>query len=107
METGIQGKIEKRGMIISRIPEWAKEVIKTTAESEHSDDYGACIAQFIRDANEYRILKDKFFNNDMNVKLILDGPSKQIEEPEKEDNCIKFANGKKLNNNGGKNNGYK
>ena len=99
MESELKKRIENKGMIISRIPEWAKEVIMTTAQTEHSDDYGACIAQFIREASEYRILKDKFFNNDMNVKLSIDKPVEQ-----KEETGIKFANGKKLNNNNGGNN---
>ena len=96
MET-IKEKIEKCGMVISRIPEWAKEAIKSVALAEHSDDYGACIAQFIREANEYRILKTKFFDNDMNVTISY---PEQIKD---EESVITLANGKKLNINGGKN----
>ncbi len=81
-------------MVISRIPEWAKETIKAVAMTEHSDDYGACIAQFVREANEYRILKAKFFNNDLNVTL------SQPQQEEK-DSGITLANGKKINLNGG------
>ena len=98
MDSELSKRIEGEGMHISRIPEWAKEAIKDTAFNEHANDYGACIAQFIREANEYRILKDKFFNNDMNLKIVMDRP----EEVDKE-SSIKLANGKKLNTNGGKN----
>lgn len=91
--TTIQEKIEKQGMVISRIPEWTREVIKEVASAEHSNDYGETIAQFVREANEYRLLKAKFFNNDLNVTISY--PEKQkLSNKEK---GIKFANGKKLN----------
>lgn len=75
------------------MPEWAKEVIKEVALAEHSNNYGEAMAQFVREANEYRLLKAKFFNNDLNVEISY--PKR--EEPKKEDSGIKFANGKKLN----------
>ena len=84
-------------MVISRIPEWAKETIKAVAMTEHADDYGACVAQFVREANEYRILKAKFFENDLNVTL----SQPQQEQQEQEDSGITLANGKKINKNGG------
>lgn len=93
METEIQKKIEKNGMIISRIPSWAKETIKEIAIEEHANDYGACIAQFVREANEYRILKSKFFENDLNVTI----SHSQIEQVPSDDKKIQFANGKQLN----------
>lgn len=94
MESEIQKKIENKGMIISRMPDWAKEVIKEVARAEHSDDYGETIAQFVREANEYRLLKSKFFNNDLDVTLSYPEEKKSTK---KEELGIKFANGKKLN----------
>lgn len=98
MESEIQKKIENKGMIISRMPEWCKDVIKEIATLEHSGDYGECIAQFVREANEYRLLKDKFFNNDLNVTLSY--PKEGIESDSVK--SITLANGKKLNIPGGK-----
>jgi hypothetical protein len=90
MESELHKKINEEGWYISRIPEWAKEVIKEVALAEHANDYGNAIAQFVREANEYRILKAKFFNNDLNVSISY--PEQQKEEAKEE--SIKFANGK-------------
>lgn len=94
METELTRKVNKNGMIISRIPSWAKKIIKDVSEEENCGDYGACIAQFVRDALEYQALKQKFFNNDLNIDLVINNKNEEkLEEPEEK---IKFANGKKL-----------
>ena len=93
MESELKKKIENRGMIISNIPSWARDVIKDAALNDHTNSYGEAIALFIREALEYRMLKEKFFNNDMNVQLSYPKTNEVKEEPN-----IKFANGKKLNN---------
>jgi hypothetical protein len=98
MDTPLTRKVNTHGMIISRIPKWAKEVIIAKAEAEHCGDYGACMAQMIRDANELDSLKIKFFNNDLNVQMIISEP--QTVHPPKEEipsgDEIKFANGNTL-----------
>jgi len=88
METEIQKKIEKNGMIISRIPEWAKNIIKNRAEEEFSDDYGMCMASIIKESLEYNELKRKFFDGKVQIHL-----SKLEEKEEKE---VKLANGQSI-----------
>lgn len=78
-------------MIISRIPSWAKDIIIEKANVEHAGDYGSCIAQMIRDAMEYDSLKTKFFNNDLNVSLMIND---KYSEKAKEESGIKTANGR-------------
>jgi len=95
MDSEITKIVNKNGMVISRMPDWAKQIIMEVAFSEHSDDYGAAIAQFTREAMEYRALKQKFFAGDINVKLLL-------EDKNKKENDIRFANGKQLNKGGKK-----
>ncbi len=97
MYSELQEKINKNGMVISRIPSWARQTIQSVAESEHANDYGACIAQFIREANEYRILKAKFFDNDLNVTL--SDTNKQGEKDTGSD--ITFADGSTIKFKGG------
>lgn len=90
-ETEIQKKVNKNGMIISRIPSWAKDIIIGKADEEHCGDYGACVAQMVRESNEYNCLKRKFFGGELNVKLV---NNNQFDE-EKPD-IIKTGNGKEI-----------
>ena len=97
MESELKKKIENRGMIISNIPAWAKDVIRDAAKADHTDSYGEAIACFIKEALEYRLLKDKFFSNDMHITLSY--PQEEVEEIQTQpESKIRFANGKKLNN---------
>lgn len=93
MESELKRRIENKGMIISNIPRWAKDVIKDAAEADHTNSYGEAMACFIKEALEYRMLKEKFFNNDLNVTLSYP----QVDLSMQSDKEIKFANGKKLN----------
>ena len=79
-------------MIISRMPSWARDIIYEKAEMEHCGDYGACIAQFIREAMEYDCLKTKFFNNDLDINMTVNDKHSEKEK----DGAIKFANGKEV-----------
>lgn len=90
METDIQKKINKNGMVIARLPEWVKEEIYEEAKW-HSDDYGESVAQFVREAIEYRLLKQKFFSGDLAINLSQVEQQPDIQTSEKE---IKMANGK-------------
>jgi len=96
MDTEIQKRIERKGIVISRIPDWAKELFISRAQEEFCDDYGMCLAALIKESGEYNQLKSMFFNNQLNAKIILD------ENKIDEDKGITFGNGKKLNPNGGK-----
>ena len=78
-------------MTISRMPSWAKNIIVDKAETEHAGDYGACIAQLLRDAMEYDSLKTKFFNNDLNVSLMIND---KYSQKANEEGCLKAANGR-------------
>lgn len=69
METEVQKKIEKNGMIISRIPLWAKQIIQDRANEEFSDDYGMCISSIIKESLEYNELKRKFFDGEVIMHL--------------------------------------
>jgi len=92
MGTEIQRRVNKNGMVISRIPSWAKDIITEKADVEHAGDYGACIAQMIRDAMEYDSLKTKFFNNQLDVNLMIN--DKHSEKVMKEESSIRTANGR-------------
>jgi hypothetical protein len=91
MESEIQKKIEKKGMIISRIPDWTKVEIYQEAQL-HSDDYGEAIAQFVREAIEYRMLKERFFNGDIQVNI--SEPKQEVNDEEEKE--VTMANGKKI-----------
>lgn len=99
METEIQKKINKNGMIISRIPRWVRDEIISEA-LWHSDDYGEAIAQFIREAMEYRLLKEKFIGGELSINLSQTQPTEEVEQNTEE---IKMANGKTIKYNGGQN----
>ncbi len=70
METKVQQTVNKNKLSISRIPSWAKEVIIGRAEEQFCGDYGMCVAQIVRESNEYDCLKRKFFNSELGVKLV-------------------------------------
>ena len=89
MESEIKKRLNQNGLIISRIPSWTKEIIIEKANEEFCGDYGMCVAQIVREANEYNCLKTKFFNSELGVKLITDKHNE-----EKPSNEIKMANGK-------------
>lgn len=86
-QTEIQKKI--KGLTISRIPDWAKEIFVAMAQEEFCNDYGMCLASMVKECGEYRRLKQLFFEGKMNLGEILDG---QTEDGEKE-KSIKLANG--------------
>ena len=75
------------------MPKWARDIIYDRSEMEHCGDYGACIAQFIREAMEFQCFKEKFFNNDFDMKLIVNDK----QEKEDTEGVLKFANGREVN----------
>ncbi|MHA1690040.1 MAG: hypothetical protein ACTSU7_00250 [Candidatus Heimdallarchaeaceae archaeon] len=91
MESEIQKRIVKNGLIISRLPSWARELIIGRAKEEFCDDYGMCISAVLKESLEYNQLKQMFFDNELNIKLGIG--NEQTEEIEKK---IHFANGTKL-----------
>jgi len=91
METQVQRAVNKNKLSISRIPSWAKDVIIGRADEEFCGDYGMCVAQIVREANEYDCLKRKFFNSELGVKLITQDNSDEKKKPEDE---IRAGNGK-------------
>lgn len=100
MDSEIQKRIEKRGLVISRIPTWAKEIFINRAEEEFCDDYGMCLVAMLKESSEYNQLKQMFFNNELNVQLLLDGKSHNEVSGEE---TIRFGNGKIIKRIGGKN----
>ena len=90
METKVQQAVNKNKLNISRIPSWAKDVIIGRAEEEFCGDYGMCIAQIVREANEYDCLKRKFFDGSIKVKLITEDKHSE----EKSNDEIRTGNGK-------------
>ena len=103
MESEIQKRIAKDGIIISRIPGWAKDLFIVRAKEEFCSDYGMCLSAMIKECGEYNQLKQMFFENDLNVQLVLGSPSGETEEKEEEGKVLKFGNGKIINLKGVKN----
>jgi len=91
VETEIQKRVNKNGMVISRIPSWAREFIYEDSIAEHSGDYGACIAFHLRNSIEYMNLKTKFLDNQLDVKINL---SEKTEKIKQNLTNLKFGNGK-------------
>ena len=87
----IKNKIEFQGIVVNRIPAWAKDYIKSRAKEEFADDYGALLSFLIRETQEYEILKSKFFNNDLQVQLI------QNPQENSEEKVPRSLSGQKLN----------
>ena len=73
--------IEFGGIVISRIPSQYKDYFKSLAKEEFCDDYGMTLVSLLKDSIEYNRLKEMFFNNQLNVKLLLDKPE-QLKEKE-------------------------
>lgn len=90
METQVQKVVNKNKLNISRIPSWAKDVIIGRAEEEFCGDYGMCVAQMVRESNEYDCFKRKFFDGSIKAKLITE--EKPSEETPKK--VIKAADGR-------------
>lgn len=91
METKVQQAVNKNKLSISRIPSWAKDVIVGRAEEEFCGDYGMCVAQIVRESNEYDCFKRKFFNDEIGVKLVSQDNSDEKKKPEDE---IRTGNGR-------------
>lgn len=98
MESELQKRIERQGIVISRLPKWAKEIFIARAQEEFCDDYGMCLAAMVKECGEYNKLKQMFLENNLNVSLLFNNPQIKNEEIK---NPIKFGNGKQLNNDGG------
>ena len=75
-------------MVISRIPDWAKQIIQDRADEEFSSDYGMCISAIIKESLEYNELKRKFFDGEVVMHLAKMDSTEQKE--------VKFANGKSI-----------
>ena len=95
----IQEIVEKQGLAISRIPDFAKQFFKSRAKGEFCNDYGMCLAAMVKESMEYARLKQMFFENNLNVQLLLNGQGNPMEE---QTDRIQFGNGKKLNKGGEK-----
>lgn len=91
----IKDKIQFRGLVISRIPSWARDYIKVRSKEEFSDDYGALISYLIKQASEYEQLKTKFLNSELPIKI-------GMEKEESKEEISLTKNGSKLNIKGGK-----
>ena len=96
----LKEKIEHKGLVISRIPDWAKQSFKLWAKQEFADDYGMLLAHLIREANEYAKLKNKFLEGELPIKLSIDKPDTQ---EIKEDKGPTSISGKPIKFLGGKN----
>lgn len=99
-ESEIQKRIERKGIVISRVPDWAKELFKKRSKEEFCDDYGMCLASMIKECGEYNKLKQLFFEN----KLNLSSDNFELENENRE-KIIKTGSGKIIKYNGGKKNG--
>ncbi|HED06098.1 MAG TPA: hypothetical protein ENI61_05375 [Ignavibacteria bacterium] len=91
MTSEIQKRIERKGLVISRIPIWARDLFIERAKEEFCDDYGMCLSAMIKECGEFSQLKKLFFDNKLNLNSdnIVDEKS------------IKFANGHTIKYNGG------
>lgn len=76
----IKKRIEINGFVINRVPEKTKHLFRSLAEQEFENDYGMCLRQILIDSFEYNRLKEMFFENNLNVKLLFDTPEKNVEE---------------------------
>ena len=92
MESSIQKKIEQNGIIINRVPGWAREIFKDKANFEFESDYGMCLAAILKDSIENNRLKEMFFDNKLGVKIALDGAKVEDEDM----NEVHMANGKTI-----------
>ena len=88
MESEIQKKIQKNGLIISRIPSWAKDAFIDRANEEFASDYGLCLSTMCKECDEYNRLKEMFFTGNL---------IKSLPETKEEGKKIILANGKELN----------
>lgn len=91
-ENELHKRIKKRGMIISRIPDFAKQAFIQRAKIEFEDDYGMCLAAMVKESNEYNMLKSMFFQNELNIQLSIGG-NPGLPEPTDEE-FIKTGSGK-------------
>lgn len=94
MESEIQKRIQRNGLIISRIPGWAKDAFIARSNEEFASDYGLCLASMCKECDEYSRLKEMFFTGNL---------ISSLPETKEEGKKIILANGKKLNTNGGQN----
>jgi hypothetical protein len=98
----LQQKIEEKGIIISRVPEWARDIFKEKANTECCGDYGWCLSELIKDSMEYDRLKTMFLNNQLDIQVgIKDKEELKNHIPDKATRTIKFANGKTIEIQGG------
>ena len=80
----IKEQIEFNGIVINRVPSWAKEIFKLRAQEDFSNDYGMLLVSLLKDSDEYNRLKEMFFNNELDIQLVLNKKEeKEIVEDKK------------------------
>lgn len=92
-QSEIQKRIERRGIVISRLPDWAKELFIARAKEEFCDDYGMCLASMVKECGEYNKLKQLFFENELNINIELPSDNSPIKKEDSSQD-LKLGNGK-------------
>ena len=107
METDIEKIVNRNRIVMSSVPTWAKELFLVRSQEEFGDHHGSCLAALLKDSAEYNKLKEMFFNNDMNVQLLLNAPQVETEvetdvKIKEEVKSVRLGNGKTIEHKGGK-----
>lgn len=107
METEIEKIVNRNRIVMSSVPTWAKELFLVRSQEEFGDHHGSCLAALLKDSAEYNKLKEMFFNNEMNVQLLLNSSQAESEietevKVKEEVNSIRLGNGKTIEYKGGK-----
>lgn len=65
-------KTKEKGLIMSRVPEKTRLEFIKFAEEEFADDRGMLLKKLMDDYKEYAKLKEMFFNNRINIKIVVE-----------------------------------
>lgn len=60
-------KIMSTKIVINRVPKITKGIFTKLAKDEFADDYGMALASILKEAEEYKKLKDMFFKNKIRI----------------------------------------
>lgn len=72
--------IEFKGLMISRVPKKVKTIFKDLAKEEFCDDYGMTLREILYSFLEYQRLKQMFFDNELDIQVLLGAKEKIPDE---------------------------
>ena len=89
--TSIKEAIEFRGIVMNRVPAWAKTLFKELSKQEFENDYGQTLAAIIKESMEYRQFKELLLSNNLSLFPVKEEPVEETGRKSINGKPIKFT----------------